>query len=101
MNVRDSFNAAQSHAIQVHLDAQLSHIVRVAPRSVGFEKLTTAVLAYELSLFTTTVLDCFGGVAVWTLHISIPTLILTFFSNAFLDCCVLSIREAAESFFTT
>jgi len=37
MNVRDSFNAAQSHAIQVHLDAQLSHIVRVAPRSVGFE----------------------------------------------------------------
>jgi len=48
MNVRDSFNAAQSHAIQVHLDAQLSHIVRVAPRSVGFEKLTTAVLAYEI-----------------------------------------------------
>jgi len=50
MNVRDSFNAAQSHAIQVHLDAQLSHIVRVAPRSVGFEKLTTAVLAHMRSL---------------------------------------------------
>jgi len=33
MNVRDSFNAAQSHAIQVHLDAQLSH--RPSSATVG------------------------------------------------------------------
>jgi len=44
MNVRDSFNAAQSHAIQVHLDAQLH---RPSSATVGrIRKLTTAVLAH-------------------------------------------------------
>jgi len=36
----------------------------------------------RLSLFTTTVLDHFGGVAVWTLHINSILLALITFSNA-------------------
>lgn len=72
LNACGALDAAPPRAIQVHLEAQLSHIVSLAPRSVGCQKLTTAVLTLvRLSLFTTTVLDRFGGVAVWTLHISI------------------------------
>ena len=45
MNLGDSFYAPQSHTIEIHFDAQLLNLPRITPRTVGFQKLPTALLA--------------------------------------------------------
>jgi hypothetical protein len=72
VDVRYPFNTSQSHAIQVHFDAQLLDIIRVLPGAVKLKKLATAMLALiALSAFTLPVLNCLIGVAIGTFHLSI------------------------------
>jgi transposase len=80
MNLGDSFDSPQSHAIEIHFDAQLLDILRVSPRAVGFEELTTALLALvALSVSTMSVFSCLRGVTLRTFHLSIvPNLALPF-----------------------
>ena len=80
MDFGHSFNATQSHAVEIHLDTQTANIIRIAPRSIRFQKLPPTLLALvRLALITPTVFDCFWRIAVRTLHISIlPSLSLLF-----------------------
>jgi len=67
-----AFNPTQSHAIQVHFDAQLFDIVTVSPGAVVFQELTTALLALvTLPAFTLPVLNRLIGVAIGTFHLFI------------------------------
>jgi hypothetical protein len=65
---------------QRHFDTQLLDIIGVSPRAVGFEELTTALLALvALSASTVPVFRRLSRVTLRTLHPSIvPTLALPF-----------------------
>jgi hypothetical protein len=83
VNLGDSFDAPQSHAIEIHFDAQLLDIVGVSPRAVGFEELPTAVLALvALSASSMSVFSRLSGVTLRTFHSSIVPIEHYFFSNA-------------------
>lgn len=72
VDLSDTFDAAQTHAVQVHFDAQLLDIVRVAPRTVRFEELATTLLA--LVALPTSAMPVFRGLSYVTLrtfHLSI------------------------------
>lgn len=58
--------AAQTHAVQIHFDAQLLDIVRVAPRTVGFEELATTLLA--LVALPASTMPVFSGLSCVTLR---------------------------------
>ena len=80
MNLGDSFDATQSHAIEIHFDTQLLDIIRVSPRTVGFEELPTAMLALvALSASSMSVFSGLSRVTLRTFHIPImPNLPLLF-----------------------
>ena len=46
VNLGDSFDATQSHTVEIHFEAQLLDILSGAPRAVGFEELTTTLLTF-------------------------------------------------------
>ena len=72
VNLSHPFNAAQSHTVEIHFDARLLDIVRVSPSTVGFEELTTALLALVvLSATTMSVFSGLGRVTLRTFHGSI------------------------------
>jgi len=72
VDVRYSFNPTQSHAIQVHFDAQLLDIIRVLPGAVKLKKLATALLTLvALSALAMSVLNCLARVAIEAFHTSI------------------------------
>ncbi len=47
VNLGDSFDPPQSHAIEIHLDTQLLDMIRVSPRTVESEKLTITLLSWH------------------------------------------------------
>jgi hypothetical protein len=80
VDLGDSFDAPQSHAIEIHFETQLLDVIGVSPRAVRLEKLATTLLALiALSASTVPVFSRVSGVTLRTFHPSImPKLALLF-----------------------
>ena len=58
VDLSDSFYATQSHAVEIHFNAQLLDIIRVLPGAIRLQKLAIALLTLvTLSTLTMSVLE--------------------------------------------
>jgi hypothetical protein len=75
VNLSDSFDPTSSPAIELHFEAQLLDLIRVSPRTVRFQQLTPALLAFvALPASSMTVFSRLCGVALRAFHPSILTI---------------------------